>query len=275
MNSPRPLRVARAALALALGLSAVPLHAQARAVLRGRVLVDGNDAPVVGAEVSVPRWGLIVRTGTSGAFRLGDLPAGRQVLTVRAVGFIPMSTEMTFAAGDSVEADLLLSAAAVLEGQSLPGVTVTAAPTPRGRLAEFEERRALGAGGRFLAPAQLDRLEGRRMSAALATIGVPVVIGRTNAAWVASSRGTQSLLRTIRPSAADAAQGARAGVCYAAVAVDGVLVYQGSESEPLFDINSLSTKNVAGVEFYAGGATIPARYNGTRTTCGLLLLWTR
>lgn len=280
MISPRSTQAASVALAIALCLSAPPLVAQARAVLRGNVLVDGSDKPIAGAEVSLPRLLLVARTDTSGAFRLGDIPAGRHQLNVRCVGFVPMTTQMTFAAGDSVEADLLLSAVAAFEGQPLPGVTVTAAPTPHGRLSEFEERRALGAGGHFLTQGQLDLMEGRRMSEALAAISVPVVIGRTNAAWVASSRGTQSLVRTIRPSAADIAQGARTHVCYAAVAVDGVLVYRGSEdgqgsSEPLFDINSLSTRNVAGVEFYSGGATMPAKYNGTRTTCGLILIWTR
>jgi hypothetical protein len=276
----RSTPAASVALAIALCLSAPPLVAQARAVLRGNVLVDGSNKPIAGAEVSLPRLLVVARTDTSGAFRLGDIPAGRHQLNVRCVGFVPMTTPMTFAAGDSVEADLLLSAVAAFEGQPLPGVTVTAAPTLRGRLLEFEERRAMGTGGRFLTQAQLDLMEGRRMSEALAAISVPVVIGRTNAAWVASSRGTQSLVRTIRPSMADLAQGARTHLCYAAVAVDGVLVYRGSEdgqgsSEPLFDINSLSTRNVAGVEFYSGGATMPARYNGTRTTCGLILIWTR
>ncbi len=276
----RSTQAATVALTIALCLSAPPLVAQARAVLRGSVLVDGSDTPIAGAEVSLPRLSLVARTDTSGAFRLGDIPAGRHQLTVRCVGFAPMTTVMTFAAGDSVEADLLLSAVAAFEGQPLPGVTVTTTPTPRGRLSEFEERRALGAGGHFLTQAQLDLMEGRRMSEALATIGVPVVIGNTSAAWVASSRGVQSFVRTIRPGSADRARGAKPQVCYAAVAVDGVLVYRGSEdgqgsSEPLFDINALSPGTVAGVEFYSGGATMPAKYNGTRSTCGLILIWTR
>jgi len=271
----RSTQTATVAVAIAFCLSAPPLVAQGRAVLRGRVLVDGSDKPISGAEVSLPRLLIVARTDTSGAFRLGDIPAGRHQLSVRRVGFVPLTTLMIFAAGDSVEADLLLSSGAAVEGQPLPGVTVMATPTPRGRLAEFEERRAMGAGGRFLTQAQLDLMEGRRMSEALATISVPVVIGRSDAAWVASSRGTQSLLRIIRPSMADLAMGAKTHLCYAAVALDGVLVYSGGDSEPLFDINTLSTKYVAGVEFYAGPATMPAKYNGTRTTCGLILIWTR
>ncbi len=268
------------ALAITLCLTALPLGAQARAVLRGNVLVDGTDAPVAGAEVSLPGLSLAARSDATGAFRLGGIPAGRHALVVRRVGFAPLSTMMTFAAGDSIEADLLLSASATSEGQPLPGVTVTAASVLRSRLAEFEERRALGAGGRFLTREQLDRMDGRRMSEAVAVIGVPVVVGTTNAAFVASSRGTQSFMRTTKPNRSDRARGAKPGLCYGAVALDGVLVYRGSEdgqgeSEPLFDINALPPETIAGVEFYAGGATMPAKYNGTRSTCGLILIWTR
>ena len=31
----------------------------------------------------------------------------------------------------------------------------------------------------------------------------------------------------------------------------------------------------SGIEFYSGGATIPAQYNATGSGCGVMLLWTR
>jgi hypothetical protein len=52
-------------------------------------------------------------------------------------------------------------------------------------------------------------------------------------------------------------------------------VYQGNRNEKLFDINSISSSEIAGVEVYHGAATIPAQYEGMRTTCGLLIIWTR
>jgi hypothetical protein len=34
-------------------------------------------------------------------------------------------------------------------------------------------------------------------------------------------------------------------------------------------------ERIRGVEYYAGGATMPPQYNGTDSGCGVLLLWTR
>jgi hypothetical protein len=42
-----------------------------------------------------------------------------------------------------------------------------------------------------------------------------------------------------------------------------------------FDINSIKPEEMAGVEYYAGGASMPIAYNGTRTACGLVVIWTR
>jgi hypothetical protein len=32
---------------------------------------------------------------------------------------------------------------------------------------------------------------------------------------------------------------------------------------------------MAGVEYYAGGATTPIAYNATRDACGTVVIWTR
>jgi hypothetical protein len=64
--------------------------------------------------------------------------------------------------------------------------------------------------------------------------------------------------------------------CYAAVVLDGILVYgAGGEKEPMFNLNQIPPSNIAGVEYYVGAATIPAKWNATRTTCGLLAIWTK
>jgi hypothetical protein len=70
---------------------------------------------------------------------------------------------------------------------------------------------------------------------------------------------------------------AGAGIaCYADVYLDGVLVYNSSTRKvPLFDVNSIPPSNIIGIEFYAGGASVPAKYNATSGGCGVLLIWTR
>jgi hypothetical protein len=69
--------------------------------------------------------------------------------------------------------------------------------------------------------------------------------------------------------------GAQINLCYSAVVLDGAFVYQGQDGETLFDLNSIEPSSIAGIEIYTSTATIPAKYNGTRSTCGLVVIWTK
>ena len=40
-------------------------------------------------------------------------------------------------------------------------------------------------------------------------------------------------------------------------------------------IEKLRVEEFAGIEFYAGGASVPVQYNKTGSSCGVLLLWSR
>jgi len=143
------------------------------------------------------------------------------------------------------------------------------APAPVGaRLAGFEERRALGF-GHFIAQDQLERQSQRTTADVLRTIPGPVAVpDRVSGAWyVTSARGLQSLegaMSRTKPAL----------LCPSAVYVDGIQVYGGEG--PRFDINSLKVEDLAGLEFYGGGATVPAQFNKTNgQTCGVLLVWTK
>jgi hypothetical protein len=134
-----------------------------------------------------------------------------------------------------------------------------------GKLATFEQHRAEGF-GHFLTREQLAKMESHLTSDALRSIpGLKLINPGKGRLWVVgTSRGTASFLRN-GPS----------GMCLAAVMLDGVMVYSGSDGEELFDINSVKPEEIAGVEYYAGGASMPLRYNSTRATCGLVVIWTR
>ena len=54
-----------------------------------------------------------------------------------------------------------------------------------------------------------------------------------------------------------------------------MFVYQGNQGEPPFDINSIGPNSIAATEYYPSAASMPAKYNGTRGTCGLMIIWTR
>jgi hypothetical protein len=59
--------------------------------------------------------------------------------------------------------------------------------------------------------------------------------------------------------------------------IDGHVVYTAAQNngEPPPDLSAFHGRDYAGVEFYPGAASIPAKYNGTDSGCGLLGLWTR
>ncbi len=247
------------------------VHAQS--VLKGVVLVNAVETPIAGAEITLPALGLKATSDSSGRFLITGIPAGNYAVTVRHIRFSPISTLLSFGAKDTIDTDMLLTGAQTV----LPTVAVAGEKAPTGKLAAFDERRRTGF-GHFLTEADLKKNENGRLAEALARVpGNKVLTGNSQAAWLYGGRGVQSRSSSSTPAvdASDKAKGAKPGFCYAAVVLDGSYVYQGNPGETLFDLNSIPLSEIAGIESYAGGATMPAMYNGTRSTCGLLVIWTK
>lgn len=235
------------------------------------MLVDSTEQAIRGAEVLIPQLRLTVLSDSTGAFRLANIPSGRQLVMVRRVGFQPVTQAFNFASGAAVEADFLLLRAV----HSLPRVSVQAQQTSI-RLAEFDRRRGEGL-GHFLTVADLDKAEGRALADVLNV--VPTIrMYRSNvstAAWAVSSRGQQSVGGVFQLDPFDASRGAPADMCYAAVFLDGNPIFTGRSGQQLFDLNSLSPKTLAGIEVYGGNATIPPEFQRGGNSCGAVVIWTR
>ncbi len=116
------------------------------------------------------------------------------------------------------------------------------------------------------------------MGEVMSLVGGPQIQrGREDAAWVVGGHGTVSISRNgaSKLDVADLSRGAKPGLCYAAVVLDGAFVYSGNEQEPLFNMNTLDPATIAGIEYYPSSASIPLKYSGTRATCGLVVIWLR
>jgi hypothetical protein len=270
------MRTSLVATLMLLGILSVPCSAQtapAHAVLRGFVLMDSTEAPLPGAEVSIEILRLTTRASADGSFRLGGFAAGTYLVLIRALGYQPLTTRLRVAPGDSLERDFLLVRSPV----SIAAVNVLAnGDTVRNpKMTTFEARRRAGT-GHFLTRATLDSMAQRRLGDIIASrVSGAYVVNRSSSAWIAARRGKQSLSRRQGIQPADIARGADASACYAAVYLDGALVYGGNANESLFDVNSLQAGDVAGIEYYAGGAQVPTEINATMNTCGVLVIWTR
>ena len=187
-----------------------------------------------------------------------------------------------------------MNPASAQEPQPLPAVAVRDSAELRrsAKLREFDRRRSSGI-GRFLTEADLAKDQDRQLSDALKKLpGLQMVRAKKaqgvspSAVFVVSSRGSATV-------------GLESPVfgknCPVAVWLDGVAVYRGFDralvinnpatgtrslpsgplAEPPFDINSITTRHVAAIEFYSGPATIPAELNATQGTCGALVIWTK
>ena len=235
------------------------------------VFDDATGEPVAGAEVINVEANTKAITSVSGAVSLAFLGGDSAVVQVRKMGYhtqlvsVPVPT-------DTVPITVVLTPLGAL----LPKVITSAKGAGPGRLAEFEQRRQAGI-GQYITAEDLDKVISQDVGGVLQRLaGLQITHSSSmGAAWVVGGRGRQSLDRQcpiLDPY--DIARGATCA-CYAAVFLDGVQVYGGQDGESLFDVNSLSPKEIAGIEYYSGGASMPSQFGGTRPTCGAVLIWTR
>ena len=256
-------RIVRTVLQIA---SVLPIMAGAQsASLRGRVLTDSTEVPVAGVTVAIDALKLHAVSDSAGGYALIGIQPGIHTVTVRKVGFEPITTQLAFTAGTSIEADLMVTASA----QALPGVKVETKPEVHGKLAEFEERRLAGNGGRYLTQADLEKHAFANTGDALRML--PGIDIRRKGSELIAVAGRMAV-----PACAMCGGGqGPPPPCPAAVAIDGAFVYQGNDGEKPFNLNQIIPSSIAGVEYYAGGASMPVKYNATRASCGLLLIWTK
>jgi hypothetical protein len=174
-------------------------------------------------------------------------------------GFAPKGDTIEVADAGEVRREYRLSR--VLATTTLPEVPVTATLLDR-KLLEFHERRKFGI-GRFLDSAEFANTRGTRTSDRLLKLpGLSIARGRFSDAYVANTR---QRLKT-------------GGLCRSAVWLDGVNL------GTTFNVNELDPSIIAAVEWYAGQASIPAKFNtpprldetGRATPyCGVLVIWMR
>lgn len=217
---------------------------------------------------------------SAGRFRLRNVPPGAHLVVLRGAGFRAESSTVSIESDETVSLDVALTRST---GTMLPERVVTAAAEERvpAHLVEFVERRKMGT-GHFLTREQMAKAEGglRRTGDVIAT--VPGVNARrgSNRIWIASGRATSTgcafcTMSVAALNRADVAAGARPA-CFMDVYLNGALVFDSRHpGNGLFDVNSIPPEQIGGIEVYASTAQVPAKYNRTGTSCGVLLIWTR
>ncbi len=217
--------------------------------ITGRVRGPGA-VPFKGAQVLIDDT-LRAVSDDSGKFVAAAVSKGAHRLMVRYVGYGPVQHAFRLDAGERIEREFALH----VNADTLAAVTIVGAKGERipMRLQQYEDRKLWGT-GHIIDRAQLEKYPHEQMSTALRRMpGMAIKRGAGSSAHAINTRAGSS-------------------TCYVNLYLDGNQITQ----PPLFDLNMLPPSTLAGIEYYASSATIPAQYHKTGfEKCGVMLIWTK
>ena len=190
-------------------------------------------------------------TDTGGLYRIGNVDIGLNLIETRRIGYVPGVFEIEL---EPDQAELDMSVSLYPAPVQLEEITVSAQRTVyvAGRLREFYARRRSGM-GRYLARWEIEALQPLTVADLLQRFpAVQVLEGSFGRTGIQISRG-------------------RVGACNPELYLDGVPMLVDAD----FNINSFVQPFVLeGIEVYTGPSEAPIQYLG-RSTCGVILIWTR
>jgi len=228
------------------------------ATLTGTVVRDSLGHELAGASVELPSLKLSATTNYRGEFIIQNIPAGRVGVVIRHVGFLPLVDTIVLGAGARMDREFQLVANGVVQLDTQRTTARSAPVEPF--LRDFEERRKMGF-GHFFVPEEVRKLDG----------------GHSLLNYIASRLPGMSIVR-LRPRGSYLASGRLkgSGPCMVALYIDGLAVFIPSvtNGDPP-DMTTYASEDFSAIEYYAGGGTVPAQYNGTGSACGVLLMWRR
>jgi TonB-dependent starch-binding outer membrane protein SusC len=121
-----PCSVRCGAIALALALAVSPLFAQTTGTVRGRVTDAADGRALSDAQVTVTGTRVGTVSNANGEYTLTAVPPGPRSITVRRLGYEPVTRPVTVVAGEVATADAALQVSAL----NLAEVVVTGSATP-------------------------------------------------------------------------------------------------------------------------------------------------
>jgi hypothetical protein len=234
----------------------------------GTVARDTLEHMIGGAEIRIPALDRATISNYMGQFRFSNLPAGKYLVAVRYVGFRQLTDSIEILAGKFVERDYVL--AQVPQGLDTVRTRADQKKWVSPALNAFEERRRSGTGGYFLSDSVFRANESQKLPDILGRIPGLTKVAIGAATYLASGRsigndGGPAFLSRRAPNV----------WCFVTLYIDGVKMYQAPPPPMPPDFARYPTTEYAAAEYYPGGASVPAQYNTTGSSCGVLLLWSR
>ena len=238
---------------------AQPASVQAR--VRGRVIDVQSSTLIASAELLLLRAGDTLahgRTDSLGRFTAAGTVGATFTLEVRRLGYQPAAVQWT------ARADTTLVIGLTRAAPTLSTVEVVEHEALSTRLAGFEERARVKAGGTYIKREQIDTWHPERTSDLMRRVLGVKLIDSAGVMLASSARGQKVDLKTANTAGSWAP-------CVMRVGVDGHIKEWG------FPMDAIDPNGIHGIEVYNGPASIPSEYSGMRTDsyCGLVMIWTR
>jgi hypothetical protein len=212
------------------------------ATLTGRIRGSSASQPLSGVLVRVRDARSSDVTDSEGRFTISGLPSGTQVMLVRQLGYSITEIPVELRPGKSVEHDVQLARAAMLDSVHI------IASKPRN--AEFEFNRRTQTLGKFLTLSQIQLKNAKSTADLMAGLGGFEV------------RGTGSNAKVIIRGAAVANPLCNKGAN---------IVINNIEN---MSINDVAPIDIMGIEAYRDATSAPAKYIA-KGDCGLVVIWLR
>lgn len=227
--------------------------------VRGHVVDDVTRQGIAGASVSVLNDSRILASATTDSAGYLNLlvPSSTSLsIDVRRLGYQPTSMRI-----GAAELGTPLTIGMHVAPQTLGEVAVVSTGWRSSRLASFEERARLKAGGTYITREDIDAWHPRRASDLMRRVTGVKLWDSSGTLLAISGRGYK----------VDGLRGNPMANCVMRVGVDGQVKEWG------FAMDMIDPESIHGIEIYRGPGSIPAQFNGLRTdsACGLIMLWTR
>ena len=232
---------------VAISLAAPLVDAQVPATVVTGVVIDTDSRqPIPGARVELQGSYAPATADSAGRFSFTGIPAGRNAVVVRALGYSPIQAEITVHADRATRIRFEMERSA----QPLERVVIEDSTqytgTRSGRFDDFLRRIETGR-GHYLTREQIER----RGASNLAEL-------------VRGMRGVRSDCQAGRCiiQMARAQRG-----CGPEYYIDGNLVRSFGPETPVRDLQ--------GLEVYTGVSDAPAEFSGSNAGCGVIVIWTK
>lgn len=255
-----------AAIIGALGATNSPLHAQSASLL-GSVLLDGKETPLANAEILIPSLKLSTRSDSLGKFALGGIAPGKHAVTVRLIGHAPLTLDLDFKASQPGDVDFILTPNMTELKEVKVRDTKTKGPWAI-KLAEFDERRAMGI-GKFLTQDYFLSRDGRPTSSFLKERIAGLDFAQKNGRrYAVSTRGCGG---RCPESDIDKVRG-----CLMQIVVNGIVRFNGLPGQQAYDLDELPSSDIIGFEFYQVATTpLQFRNSSPASNCGTIVIWSK